>query len=293
MPSPTPSGSLRAMATVTDTTIPLSRRLNVPFVASLATVVAAYVGLLALLRIVIPESEVAGTLAALVFGAGAWLQREFERRIRRPSMTLVSFDGYRIRWWIILILGAIGVWLAESARIWIQLSGGPATAVSASANDALTLLPVGASVVIGLLAGARSDRWPFVVVLSAVVAGHLLALATADQVVALAVGAAPPPTLGPGGPPDLPPNPVSGLFGTGLGATLLTDELPILVIVSLASLWWGARMRLAFYLGHLAGALNDADRSALVDLASHDAERRARAEADADPAMTTTSTPMG
>jgi hypothetical protein len=140
-------------------------------------------------------------------------------------------------------------------------------------------LPVGASIVIGLLAGARSNRWPFVVVLGAVVTGHLIALATADQVAAVAVGTAPPPTFGTGGPPDLPPNPVSGLFGTGLGATLLTDELPILVIVSMASLWWGARMRLAFYLGHLAGALNNADRSALVDLASNEAERRAREEA--------------
>lgn len=280
------------MPTAAGVPIPLSRRLNVPFVASLATVIVAYVALLAVLRIAIPESEIAGTLAALVFGAGAWLQREFERRIRRPSMTLVSFDGYRIKWWLFLILGAAGVWLVESARIWIQLTVGPATAVSASANDALTLLPVGAAIAVGLLAGARSDRWPFVVVLAAVVTGHLLAHATADQVAAFAVGLAPPPAIGPGGPPYLPPNPVTGLFGTGLGATLLTDELPILMIVSLASLWWGARMRLGFYLGHLAGALKESDRSALVDLGSQDAGRRARAEADTDSGITTPSIPQ-
>ncbi|MCY7418215.1 MAG: hypothetical protein LH650_06915, partial [Chloroflexi bacterium] len=175
---------------------------------------------------------------------------------------------------------------AEGARIVIGVRGGPATDVSASARDALTLLPVAAAVAIGMLAGARSDRWPVFVAIAAILIGHLVSVVTSDRVVAFATasdGTAPLCQPQPGSPPgavemdpcaEVPPDPRSSLFGTGIGASLLSDELPILVLTGMAALWWGSRMRYAFYLGHVAGSLDAADRVALLAMATEERRRR-------------------
>ncbi len=50
----------------------------------------------------------------MVIGAGPRAHRELEQHIPSTQAPLVTFDGYRIRWWLLLACGVIAIWLAES-----------------------------------------------------------------------------------------------------------------------------------------------------------------------------------
>jgi len=246
-----------------------ARRLNLPFWIALAIVIVIYVAAFFALRVVVPQQEIAGTLAALVLGGGAYIQRSIEGRLRQPPGPVVPMSGYQRPWPLVLAGGIAVVWLAQAAVPWIQLRGGPITAVASNIDSVLSILPPAAALLVGVVAGQRSDRYPFVVALAAVGGGWLLSSLTLNLIVASAVGgppAMPPDALPPGG--ELPPNPVDFyLGGSGVLGFLLADRLPLLTVAAMAGLWYGTRTRLQAYVGRLLREVSVDDRTAMVELA--------------------------
>lgn len=249
-----------------------ARRLNMPFWTALAVVVAGYAVAFYVLRLVIPERDIAGTLAALVLGGGAYVQRVIETRLRQPAGPVVPMAGYLRPWYAVLLVGVAAIWLAQALVPWVELRGGPIFAVAASNIDTvLRLLPPAAAAGVGIFAGQRSDRWAPAVALGAVGAGWLLSSLTFSLVIGSATGS--PGPLPPG--VGEPPNPVEFYFGPGALGFLLSDQLPLLTVSAMVGLWYGTRTRLQAYLGGLLREVGPADRMAIVDL-TFDAARTAQ-----------------
>lgn len=251
------------------------RRLNVPFLGALAIVIALYAMAFLILNALIPVEQMAGTLAALVLGGGAYVQRYLERRLNVAPGPVPTRAGYEKPWLLLLALSAVAIWLAQSVVPFFQLRVGPVTAVVSSVDNLLRLLAPAAALVVGVVAAQRSNRWPLLVTLAAVVAGWLLEGVTHGIVIGFATGTGGPPT----GPPgfELPPSPVDVYFGGGLLGYLFTSQLPLLIGAAMLGHWYGTRTRLQAYLGGLLREVRPEDREAIVAIA-YDAAR-ARDEA--------------
>lgn len=257
----------------------LVRRINAPFWLALLGVVAAYVAAFYVLRAVLPQAEIAGTLAALVLGAGAYLQRAIEARIRRPAAGPQPLSGYERPWWLLLLVGVIAVWLATVFVPFAQLRFGPVAAVAQNLDTVIRLTPPAAALLVGVVVGQRADRYAMVVILGAVFGGYLLAEWTSDAVIALATGTPVPGDL----PSDLPPGAPLGLplgappdprpiyLGDNMIAFLLDSRLPLLTFAAMLGFWYGTRTRLQAYVGGLLRAVRPTDRQAIVDLAFDEA----------------------
>ena len=128
---------------------------------------------------------------------------------------------------------------------------------------------------VGVVVAQRSDRWPLVVTLLAVVAGWLLEGVSHGLVIGFATGTGGPPTLPPG--VELPPTPGDVYFGGGLLGYLVTSQLPLLIGAAMLGHWYGTRTRLQAYLGGLLREVAPQDRDAFVEIA-YDAARTRRAE---------------
>ncbi len=255
---------------------PPARRLNLPFLAALAIVIGAYAVAFLILRALMPSDfeQMAGTIAALALGGGAYVQRQIERRLRIPVGPVPTRAGYQKPWAVLLGLSIVAIWLAQSANPFLSLRGGPATAVFLSVGSLLTVIAPATALVVGVVVAQRSDRWPLAVTLVAVVAGWLLEGVTFGLVIGFATNTDPglmPPGL------DMPPNPVDVYAGGGLIGYLLASELPLLIGAAMLGHWYGTRTRLQAYLGGLLRDVEPDDREAIVDIA-YEAARARRSE---------------
>jgi hypothetical protein len=246
----------------------------VPFLGALAIVIGLYAVAFVVLNAIIPVEQMAGTLAALVLGGGAYVQRSIERRLNVAPGPVPTRAGYEKPWLILFVLSAIAVWLAQSAVPFFQLLGGPMTAVVSSVDSLLRLLAPATALVVGVVVAQRSNRWPLAVTLAAVVAGWLLEGVTHGLVIGFATGSGGPPILPPG--VEMPPNPVDVYFGGGLLGYLVTSQLPLLIGAAMLGHWYGTRTRLQAYLGGLLREVAPDDREAIVSIA-YDAAAARRA----------------
>ena len=244
------------------------RRLNLPFWASLAVVIAGYVVAFYVLRLLIPQQEIAGTLAALVLGGGAYVQGAIERRLRAPRGPIVPLAGYQRPWWMLLVAGALAIAAAQLFVPWAQLSGGPVTAVSPNVATVIGLVPALIALLVGAVVGQRADRFGLAAVVGAVLAGYVLGEWLRPLAIQGATGVPmPPDSLPPGlGSPDLPPDPRPVFLGEGFVRFLLENPLPLLTAAAMAGLWYGTRTRLQAYLGGLLRMVRPEDRGAIVAL---------------------------
>ncbi|MEO8625692.1 MAG: hypothetical protein ABI452_03240 [Candidatus Limnocylindrales bacterium] len=251
---------------------PPLRHLNVPFLGALTIVIALYGVAFVVLNALIPVEQVAGTLAALVLGGGAYVQRAIERRLQVPPGPVTTRAGYEKPWWALLVLSVIAIWLAQSALPYFQLKVGPMSAVLSSIDSLLQLLAPAAALLVGVVVAQRSDRWPLVVTLFAVVIGWLLEGLTHGLVIGFATGTDGPPLAPPG--LELPPDPGQVYFGGGLLGYLVSSQLPLLVGAAMLGHWYGTRTRLQAYLGGLLRNVKPDDREAIVAIAYDAAQAR-------------------
>lgn len=251
------------------------RRLNTPFLGALAIVILLYAVAFVVLNALIPIEQMAGTLAALVLGGGAYVQRYLERRLHVERGPVPTRAGYEKPWWLLLAIAAIAIWLAQSALPYFQLRVGPMTAVVSSVDSLLRLLAPATALVVGVVVAQRSDRWPLLVTLAAVVVGWLLEGITHGIVIGFATGTDGPPIAPPG--MEMPPDPAQVYFGGGLLGYLVTSQLPLLIGAAMLGHWYGTRTRLQAYLGGLLREVAPQDRDAFVEIA-YDAARARRAD---------------
>jgi len=241
---------------------PVTRRISAPFWLALAVVVVAYVVTFYVLRLLIPQQEIAGTLAALTLGGGPYVQRYLESRLRTPSTPVVPIEGYERPWWLLLILATAAIWFAQALIPYVQLRVGPATSVVGSIDTMLRALPAAVALGSGVVIGQRSNRFGLAVTVAAVVIGWLLSVATLNLVIGAAVGE----PLPPGGPPGAPPDPTSDILGGGAVAQVISGQLPLMAIAAMAGFWYGTRTRLSAYVGRLLRSVSPEDRQAVVAL---------------------------
>jgi hypothetical protein len=251
---------------------PQLRRFNVPFLGALAIVIGLYAVAFVVLNAVIPVEQMAGTLAALVLGGGAYVQRYLERRLNVAPGPVPTRAGYQKPWLVLFVTSAVAIWLAQSALPYLQLRVGPMTAILFSVDSLLRLLAPATALVVGVLVAQRSDRWPLIVTLAAVLAGWLLEGVTHGIVIGFATGTDGPP-IGPPG-VELPPDPVNVYFGGGLLGYLVTSQLPLLIGAAMLGHWYGTRTRLQAYLGGLLREVRPEDRDTIVDMAYEAARTR-------------------
>lgn len=209
------------------------------------------------------------------------MQRTLEARLPRPTVTLPSLAGYERSWFLILLAGTALVALSTVAAPLGSLLGGPVTAVAANLAALLALLSPTIGFGVGVFAGARSDRHGALVALAAVVLGYLLGTAATGPLIDLLAGAPPsappgvpaaPPGM-PAVPPGMPPDPRPILLGEGLGAFLLDNGLPLLIMASLLGVWRGQQARLSGYVAHLLAVMPPSARTAVVELAYEESQR--------------------
>jgi hypothetical protein len=251
---------------------PQLRRFNVPFLGALAIVIGLYAVAFVVLNAVIPVEQMAGTLAALVLGGGAYVQRYLERRLHVAPGPVPTRAGYQKPWLVLFVTSAVAIWLAQSALPYLQLRVGPMTAILFSVDSLLRLLAPATALVVGVVVAQRSDRWPLIVTLAAVLAGWLLEGVTHGIVIGFATGTDGPP-IGPPG-VELPPDPVNVYFGGGLLGYLVTSQLPLLIGAAMLGHWYGTRTRLQAYLGGLLREVRPEDRDTIVDMAYEAARTR-------------------
>jgi len=251
------------------------RHLNVPFLGALAIVIALYVVAFLVLSALIPVEQIAGTLAALVLGGGAYVQRAIEHRLRRAPGPAVTRLGYQKPWFVLLAIAVVAIWLAQAAFPYLELRVGPTTDVVSSFGSLLRLLAPATAFVIGTVVAQRSNRWALAVTLAAVVAGWVLEGVTHGIVIGFATGTDGPPIAPPG--MEMPPDPAQVYFGGGLIGYLVTSHLPLLIAAAMLGHWYGTRTRLQAYLGGLLREVRPEDQDAFVEIA-YDAARARRAE---------------
>ncbi|CAN5731662.1 hypothetical protein BH24CHL8_BH24CHL8_10650 [soil metagenome] len=249
----------------------MPRTLNAAFLLSLLIVCSGFAAAFLVLRLLIPQTEIAAGIAGLFLGAGPSVQRTLEARLPRPTLPLPSLSGYERPWAVILLLGTVSVVMATVAAPVGSLLGGPLTAVAGNLAALLALLPPAVGFAVGLYAGARSDRHGTLVALVAVVLGYGAGTVATGPLIDLVTGASAtaPPTVPPGAPPD--PRPI--LLGDGVGAFLLDNRLPLLVISSLLGVWRGQQSRLSGYVSFLLAMMPPSSRVAVVELAYEEGQR--------------------
>jgi hypothetical protein len=86
-------------------------RVNGSFWLAFAVVVVGYAVAFYVLRFILPQPEIAGTLAALVLGGGSYVQRAIEQRVRAPRGPVLPLSGYQRPWYLLAIAGL--AWLAR------------------------------------------------------------------------------------------------------------------------------------------------------------------------------------
>ncbi|MDQ3492366.1 MAG: hypothetical protein M3452_03795 [Chloroflexota bacterium] len=266
----------------------MPRTLNAAFLLSLLIVCSGFAAAFLVLRLLIPQTEIAAGIAGLFLGAGPSVQRTLEARLPRPTLPLPSLSGYERSWAVILLLGTISVVMATVAAPVGSLLGGPLTVVAGNLAALLALLPPAVGFAVGLYAGARSDRHATLVALAAVVLGYVVATAATGPFIDLVSGASAtaPPGVPPGppgapgasgAPLDAPPDPRPILLGDGVGAFLLDNRLPLLVISSLLGVWRGQQSRLSGYVSFLLAMMPPSSRAAVVELAYEEGQRSSAA----------------
>lgn len=248
-----------------------------PFLAALAIVIGAYAVAFVVLHVLIPVDQMAGTLAALVLGGGAYVQRAIERRLQAPTWPVVTRAGYQRPWFVLLAISVVAIWLAQAAFPYFELRVGPTTDIISSFGAFLRLLAPATAFVVGAGVAQRSDRWALAVTLTAVVAGWILEGVTHGLMLGFATGTDGPPTAPPG--IEMPPDPVEVYFGGGLLGYLMTSHLPLLIGAAMLGHWYGTRTRLQAYLGGLLREVSPDDRETIVDIA-YDAARSRHAAQD-------------
>lgn len=245
--------------------MPSIRRLNVPFLGALAIVIGLYAVAFVALNALIPVEQMAGTLAALVLGGGAYVQRYLERQLRVPPRPLLTREGYQKPWFVLLAISVVAIWLAQAAFPYFELRIGPTADVISSFGSFLRLLAPAAAFVVGAGVAQRSDRWAFGVTLAAVLGGWVLEGVTHGIVLGFTTGTDGPPVAPPGF--DMPPNPVEVYFGGGLLGYLVSSHLPLLIAAAMLGHWYGTRTRLQAYLGGLLREVRPEDRETIVEMA--------------------------
>jgi hypothetical protein len=246
-------------------------------------VVVLYAAAFFLLRALIPEQDMAATLAATVLGGGPYVQRSIERRLPRRQGPTITIAGYQRSWLLLFVIGVLAIWAASSAVPWAQLRFGPVTAVSSTIDTFLKILPLAVALVFGIHVGQRCDRYGLAVVIAATGAGFLLAWASTGLVFGLATGTPAPPDMGL--PPGLgpPPDPRPQYLGDGFVRFLADSQLPLLATAAMLGFWGGARTRLAGYVGSLLGDVSPDERQAIVELAHEAADARRAAATEPAP----------
>ena len=253
---------------------PPARRINVPFVAALSIVILVYAAAFLTLRALMPKEleQMAGTIAALTLGGGAYLQRQIEKRLRLPVGPVQTRDGYQKPWAVLLVLSIAAIWLAQSVGPVLSFQGGPLTEVVSSVASLLTILAPAIALGVGVVVAQRSDRWPLAVTLVAVSVAWVLDGLTHGLVIGFATGTSGPPGAPPG--VEMPPDPRDIYFGGGLLGYLVTSQLPLLIGAAMLGHWYGTRTRLQAYLGGLLRDVAPDDRDAIVGIAYDAAQAR-------------------
>jgi len=257
-------------------------RLNLAFWAAVGVTVLFYAVAFFVLRALIPEQDMAATLAATVLGGGPFVQRSIERRMPRRLGPTVTLSGYQQPWPLLLLVGVAAIWLASSVGPWAQLKFGAVTSVSTTIDTLLKVLPLGVALLVGWQVGQRSDRYGLVVVIIATAGGFLLAWATLGFVESLATGVPTPPDMGLPPGLDLPPDPRPQYLGDGWVRFLAESQLPLLAAAAMLGFWRGTSSRLAGYVGSLLGEVSLDERQAIVDLAHETADARRTSEPPTD-----------
>ncbi len=270
----------------------MPRTLNAALLLSLLIVCVGFAAAFLILRLLIPQTEIAAGIAGLFLGAGPSVQRGLEARLPSPTLPLPSLSGYERPWPAIVAVGTILVAAATVAVPLASLLGGPVTVVAGNVSALLAIIPPAVGFGLGVYAGARSDRHGTLVTLAAVVLGYILGTAATEPLIQL-VTSGPivgPPDLPsgpaglPAGPPGAPPDPRPLMLGDGFGVFLLDNRLPLLIIASLLGVWRGQRGRLSGYVAHLLAAMPPASRSAVVELAYEEGQRAVAAPITASSA---------
>lgn len=168
-------------------------------VATVGLVSAAFVAATLLLRALLPDQEIAGGLASLMFAGGPHVHRALAARLGQTTTRapISSPVGFTLPWWLMAIAAMAILTAAMLAADVGTLALGPIASVSPAISTLLAIAAPAAAFGIGSWIGARAERASLgtLAIVIAVVGAFVLARAFAVPAIEFLTGSTPPPGL--------------------------------------------------------------------------------------------------